>query len=162
MEGLGTRLKKFAHVHCLPLHNLVTNWLLLLAIYCEAAAGLTMVNVVFPCITTCNYVHVTCIYLYSCESVYPLWLSLEEYVIIPCSFSRTKLHTKLSEGQDKVVALLSGREQVYTRLGEWFVWVTYSTRVSWKSAPPLPHTHPPTPTHTHTHTNFCWISCIVS
>ena len=31
-----------------------------------------------------------------------------------------KLHQKLIEAQEKVVSYLTGREQVYTKLGDWF------------------------------------------
>ena len=41
---------------------------------------------------------------------------------LSCSLSlnRTALHGKLSEALDKVVSLQTGREQVYSKLGEWF------------------------------------------
>ena len=42
--------------------------------------------------------------------------------ILSCLFlGRTKIHGKLMEAQEKVVSWLSAREQVYTKLGEWFV-----------------------------------------
>ena len=42
--------------------------------------------------------------------------------IISCEIApRTKIHSKLTEAQEKLASWLSAREQVYTKLGEWFV-----------------------------------------
>ena len=35
-------------------------------------------------------------------------------------FVRIKLHQKLTEAQERVVGYLTGREQVYSKLGDWF------------------------------------------
>ena len=41
-----------------------------------------------------------------------------------CFIVRAQLLQKLSEAQDKVTTLQSGREHVYSKLGEWFKYVS--------------------------------------